>query len=100
MGMRQLACIEFYLVALDASVLDSWVELNSLVKEITELKIINTAKGLISLSFRCGFQIVNTVEVPQYVKFTYSKSHTNGSLEKIGREYGPQPELLNGEIEY
>ena len=55
---------------------------------------------MISLSFRCGFKIVNTVEVPQYVKFTCSKSHIKGSLEKIGREYGLQPELLKGEIEH
>ena len=33
-----------------------------------------TARGLISLSFRCGVKLVNTVEVPQYLKFTCSKS--------------------------
>ena len=55
---------------------------------------------MISLSFRCGVKIVNTVEVPQYVKFTCTKSHIKGSLEKIGREYGLQPELLKGEIEH
>ena len=32
--------------------------------------------------------------------FTCSKSHIKGSLEKIGREYGLQPELLKGEIEH
>ena len=57
---------------------DSWVVLNSLVKEITNLKILKTARGLISLSFRCGVKN----EVPQYVKFTCSKSHIKGSLEK------------------
>ena len=88
------------LVALNSSGFDSWVILNSLVKEITESKFLKTARGLISLSFRCGFQIVNTVEVPQYVKFTCTKSHIKGSLEKIGREYGLQPELLKGEIEH
>ena len=55
---------------------------------------------MISLSFRCGVKIVNTSEVPQYVKFTCSKSHIKTSLEKIGREYGLQPELLKGEIEH
>ena len=82
------------LVAHNISGFDSWVVLNSLVKDITELKIIKTARGLISLSFRCGVKIVNTSEVPQYVKFTCSKSHIKGSLEKIGIEYGLQPELL------
>ena len=88
------------LVAHNSSGFDSWVVLNSLVEEITELKIIKTARGLISSSFRCGFKIVNTVEVPQYVKFTCTKSHIKGSLEKIGKEYGLQPELLKGEIEH
>ena len=55
---------------------------------------------MISLSFRCVVKIVNTVEVPQYVKFTCSKSHIKGSLEKIGREYGLQPEILKGKIEH
>ena len=88
------------LVAHNSSGFDSWVVLNSLIKEITDLKIIKTARGLISLSFRCGVKIVNTVEVPQYVKFTCSKSHIKGSSEKIGKEYGLQPELLKGEIEH
>ena len=88
------------LVAHNSSGFDSWVVLNSLVKEITDLKIIKTARGLISLSFRCGVKIVNTCEVPQYVKFTCSKSHIKGSLNKIGKEYGLQPELLKGEIEH
>ena len=55
---------------------------------------------MISLSFRCGVKIVNTCEVPQYVKFTCSKSHIKGSLNKIGKEYWLQPELLKGEIEH
>ena len=60
--------VSFYrllLVAHNSSGFDSWVVLNSLVKEITELKIIKTARGLISLLIRCGVKIVNTCEVPQ-----------------------------------
>ena len=99
-GDEIVSSYRLLLVAHNSSGFDSWVVLNSLVKEITDLKIINTARGLISLSFRCGFKIVKTVEVPQYVKFTCSKSHIKGSLEKIGREYGLQSELLKGEIEH
>ena len=88
------------LVAHNSSGFDSWVVINSIVKEITDLKIIKTARGLTSLSFRCGVKIVNTCEVPQYVKFTCSKSHMKGSLEKIGKEYGLQPALLEGEIDH
>ena len=88
------------LVAHNSSGFDSWIVLNSLIKNKTDLKIIKTAGGLISLSFRCGVDIVNTCEVPQYAKFTCSKSHIIGSLNKIGKEYGLQPELLKGEIEH
>ena len=87
------------LVAHIASGFDVWVILNSLVKETTEFKFVKTARGLISLSFRCGFKLVKTVNVPQSVKFTCTKSHIEGSLEKSGREYGPQPELLERKIE-
>ena len=87
-GDEIVSSYRLFLVAHNSSGFDSWVVLNSLVKEIKDIKIIRTARGLISLSFRCGFKIVNTVEVPQYVKFTCSKSHIKGSLEKIGKEYG------------
>ena len=99
-GGEIISSYRLLLVAHNSSGFDSWVVLNSLVKEITDLKIIKTARGLISLSFRCGVKIVNTCEVPQYVKFTCSKSHIKGSLEKIGKEYGLQPELLKEKIEH
>ena len=97
-GDEIISSYRLLLLAHNSSGFDSWVVLNSLVKEITDLKIIKTTRGLISLSFRCGVKIVNTCEVPQYVKFTCSKSHIKGSLEKIGREYNLQPELLKGEM--
>ena len=99
-GDEIISSYRLLLVAHNSSGFDSWVVLNSLVKDITDLKIIKTARGLISLSFRCGVKIVNTVEVPQYVKFTCTKSHIKGSLEKIGREYNLQPELLKGEMDH
>ena len=55
------------LVAHNSSAFDNWVVLNSSVKLITELKIKKTARGLISLSFRCGVKKFRTVEVSQYV---------------------------------
>ena len=87
------------MVAHNSSGFDSWVVLNSLVNDITDLKIIKPATGLISLSFRYGVKIVITGEVPQYVEFTCTKSHLKGSLE-IGRKYRLQPELLKGQIEH
>ena len=67
------------LLAHNSSGLHSWVVLNSLVKELTESKSVKTGGGLIPLSSRCGVKIVKTVEVPQYVKFTCTKSHIKGS---------------------
>ena len=99
-GDEIISSYRLLLVAHNSSGFHSWIVLNSLIKDITHLKIIKTARRLISLSFRCGFKIVNTCEVPQYVKFTCSKSHIKGSLQKIGREYILQPELLKGEIEH
>ena len=88
------------MVAHNVSGFDSWVILNSLVKEITEMKFLKTARGLNSLSFQCGFKTVNMFGVRQCVKFTCTKSHIKSSLEKIGIEYGLQHELLKGEIEH
>ena len=99
-GDEIISSYRLLLVAHNSSGFDSWVVINSLVKEITNLKIIKTARGLISLSFRCGVKMIHTCEVPQYVNFTCSKSHIKGSLNKIGKEYGLQPELLKGEIEH
>ena len=63
-GDEIISSYRLLLVAHNSSGFDSWFVLNSLVKDITELKIIKTARGLISLSFRCGVKIVNTCEVP------------------------------------
>ena len=43
----------FLLVVHNTSALYSWVVLNSLVTEMTDMKIIKTARGKISISFRC-----------------------------------------------
>ena len=99
-GDEIISSYRLLLVAHNSSGFDSWIVLNSLIKDITDLKIIKTARGLISLSFKCGVKIVNTCEVPQYVKFTCTKSHIKGSLNKIGKEYNLQPELLKGEIDH
>ena len=88
------------MVAHIASGFESWIVLKDLVKERTDLKLIKTARGLISLSFRCGVKIIITVEVPEHLKLTFGKSHIKSSLEKVGREKGLQPELLRGEIEH
>ena len=81
-GDETVSSYRLLFVAHNSSGFDSCVVLNSLVKEIREKKLIKTARGFISLSFRCGVKIVNRCEVPQYIKSTCSKSHVKGSLEK------------------
>ena len=63
------------------------------------MKIVETTRGLLSLSIRRGSKIVITVDLPQYAEVTYTKSHIKASLEKIGRKCGLQPEILKGESE-
>ena len=53
-GDEIVSSYRLLLVAHNSSGFESWVVLNSLVKEITDLKIIKTARELISLSFTCG----------------------------------------------
>ena len=59
---------------------------------------VGTARGLISLSIRCVEKKTNSVGIPQNFKFTFTRSLISGSLDKVGREWGLQPELLKGEI--
>ena len=59
-GDEIVSSYRLLLVAHNSSGFDSWVVTSFLVKEITELKIIEAARGLISLSFRCGAKIVIT----------------------------------------
>ena len=63
------------LVAHNASGSDSWVVMNALVNKKNK-NIVKTGRGWISLSFRCGLKIFNTVEVAQYAEFMCTRSHT------------------------
>ena len=77
---------------------DIWLVLNGLDEEITNLKLINTARSLIPLSLRCDVNLVITVEMPQNVRFTGTRWHISSCLDKIGRECGSQPEFLKRKI--
>ena len=74
-GEEIVSSYRFLILTYNSSGFDSWLVSISLDKKIEDLKIIRTARRLISLSFRCGVRIVNTVEVPQYVKLTCNRSH-------------------------
>ena len=64
------------------------------------IKISRIARGLYSLSFSCGDKIAITIEIPMYVKYTCSRSYISASLDKIGKEYGLQPQLLKRETNH
>ena len=99
-GNEIVSSFRLFLLVHISSGFDARVVLNSLVKEITELKIIKTDRGLTSLLFRCTVKIVNTCDAPRSVKFTCTKAHIKEALEKIGGEHGLQPELLKGKIKH
>ena len=96
-GDEVVSSYRILLLAHNASGFESWVVLNSLDKE-KNLKIIKTARGLISLSFRCGVQIINTVEVPEYEKYTGPKSHIKGYLEKSAGNTDFKPNSSKGTL--
>ena len=93
-GDEIVSWYEILLLVHNASGFDSWVVLNSLDKKMKDLNVKRTARGMISISFRCGFKTVNSVEVPRYGKFTCTRSHIFDFLDQRGREYGLQPKLL------
>ena len=82
--MEIVSSYRLLLFAHNSAGFDSRVVLNSLVKEVTELKLIKNARGLISLSIRCGVKTV------QLKCLNTENSHIlnlmKGSLEKIARE--------------
>ena len=88
------------LVGLIAGGFDIWVVLNSLVKEILDLIFMKTARGLISLSIRCGVKLVDMAEVLQYAEFTCTSFSKERFCRKIGGECGLQPENLEVENEH
>ena len=83
-----------WLLTHNTSVFDSWVLLNSLDKKITDSELIRFGRGLISLPFNCRVEIANSIEVPQSVKVTCTRSHISGSLEKSRKRIRLQAELL------
>ena len=99
-GDEVVSSYKISLLAHNSSSFGSWAILNSFDKEITDLKKIEPARGLMSLSICCGVKIVNIVEVPECVKFTCTRLHLSGFLDKIGGEYGLQPQLLKGETNH
>ena len=99
-GNYKISCYKYQLIAHNASGFDNVIVLNSLPKTYFP-KIIHTSRGILKLSFRVGtIYDNNNKEIPQYMKFVCSKVHISGSLRKIQKDYGIQPQLLKTEMEH
>ena len=99
-GNYKISCFKYQLIAHNASGFDNYIVLNSLPKTYFP-KIIHTSRGILKLSFRVGtFYDNNNKEIPLYMKFVCSKVHISGSLRKIQKVYGIQPQLLKTEMEH
>ena len=99
-GNYKISCYKYQLIAHNASGFDNVIVLNSLPKTYFP-KIIHTARGILKLSFRVGTVYDNNnKEIPLYMKFVCSKVHISGSLGKIQKDYGIQPQLLKTEMEH
>ena len=79
---------------------DNYIVLNCLPKTYTNIKMINTSRGLIKLIFKAGSASEGDRELPKYVKFVCSKCHISGSLKSIRKEYSTPPRIMTGEIEH
>ena len=99
-GNYKISCYKYQRLAHNASGFDNVIVLNSLPKTYFP-KIIHTSRGILKLSFRVGtIYDNNNEEIPQYMKFVCSKVHISGSLRKIQKDYGIQPQLLKTEMEH
>ena len=99
-GNYKISCYKYQLIAHNASGFDNVIVLNSLPKTYFP-KILHTSRGILKLSFGVGsIHDNNNKEIPQYMKFVCSKVHISGSLRKIQKDYGIQPQLLQTEMEH
>ena len=97
-GDEIVSSFRLLIIAHTDSGFDSGVVLNSLVKTITELKTIKSARSLKSLSFRSAVKKINTVEVPQYIKVTCTKNHLKSFSEKVVEDTDFNLNFLNEKL--
>ena len=99
-GDYKISSYKYQLIGHNASGFDNAIVLNSLPKTYFP-KIIHTSRGFLKVSFRVGTVYgENNREIPQYMKFVCSKVHISGSLRKIQKESGIEPQLLKGEMDH
>ena len=79
---------------------DTWVILNNFpcVKHIAD--IIKNGKGIISMKIFNGYIHNGKKQIPQYRIFRCGMTHLNYSLEKLGKTFKLQKELLKTEMNH
>ena len=95
----KISAYKYQIIGHNASGFDNSIVLNSLPKEFFP-QIRHTSRGILKLSIRVGTIYENDREIPQYMKFVCSKVHIAGSLRKIQKESGIQPQLLKCELDH
>ena len=85
----------------NGSSFDTWIILNNLPcdKHIVG-DIIKNGKGIIELKVFNGYIYKNNKQIPQYLHFRYGMTHLNYSLEKLGKTFKLQKELLKTKMDH
>ena len=80
---------------------DTWIILNNLRcdKHIVG-DIIKNGKGIIELKLFNGYNEKNRKQIPQYLHFRCGMTHLNYSLEKLGKTFKLQKELLKTKMDH
>ena len=79
---------------------DTWIVLYNLPCNKRIIITIENGKGIIELNIFNGYIEKNKEQIPQYLHFRCGMTHLNHSLEKRGKTFKLQKELLKTELSH
>ena len=81
---------------------DTWIVLKNLTCDKRIVNIIKNGKGIIELKVFNGYiqSKISTKQIPQYLHFRCGMTHLNYSLEKLGKTFKLQKDLLKAEMNH
>ena len=81
---------------------DTWIVLNNLTCDKRIFDVIKNGKGIIELNVFNGYiqSKTSTKQIPQYLHFKCDMTHLNYKLEKLGKTFKLQKELLKTEMNH
>ena len=79
---------------------DTWINLKNLRCDKHIVDILKKGKGIISLRVFNGYIEKNKKQIPQYLIFRCGMTQLNYSLEKLGKTFKLQKELLKAEMNH